>query len=355
MSRFLSENYSKLVPYTPGEQLNEKVIKLNTNESPFPPSPSVKQVVTHDLLDRLKLYSDPEVKQLRSAIAEQFGLEAENVFVGNGSDDVLAFSIMGFCGAGGKLCCPDISYGFYPVYADLFGVELEQIKLKDDFSIDINNYIGKGCNIVIANPNAPTGLALTVDEVEKIVASNPDNIVIMDEAYMAFCKQSCVELLKKYDNLMVVRTFSKSHSLAGLRVGFGLASKEIIEDLNKLKYSFNPYNMNSVSIAAASAAIADNEYYNKNIDEIIRVRELTKDRLSSLGFTGTDSKANFLFVTHPEFSAEELYKELRKRGILVRYFSKPRIDRYLRITVGSAEEMQALTDTLAQIIKDVKQ
>lgn len=354
MSRFFAPEYKTLVPYTPGEQLNEQVIKLNTNESPFPPSPRVLEVVNGKLLNRLRLYSDPEVKQLRSAIAEQFGMKSENVFVGNGSDDVLAFSIMGFCGRGGRLCCPDISYGFYPVYADLFGVNLEQIPLKDDFSIDVNDYLNKNCTIVIANPNAPTGLALTVDEVEKIVASNPDNVVIMDEAYMAFCRQSCVSLLEKYDNLMVVRTFSKSHSLAGLRVGFSLASKEITDDLNKLKYSFNPYNINSVSIAAASAAIADSEYYERLNDETIRVREAAKKELAALGFEGTDSQANFLFITHALVSAQRLYGELRKKGILVRYFSKPRIDNHLRITVGSAAEMQTLVKALKEIIEEAK-
>lgn len=350
MSRFLISDYTSLVPYTPGEQLNEKVIKLNTNESPYPPSPKVNQALDSEIIERLRLYSDPEVKKLRCAIAEQFGLTADNVFAGNGSDDVLAFAIMAFCGRGGKLCCPDISYGFYPVYADLFGVELEQIPLADDFSINVEDYTAKEKNIVIANPNAPTGLALCVDDVERILKSNPDNLVIMDEAYMAFCKQSCAGLLGKYPNLLVVRTFSKSHSLAGLRVGFGLASKEIIADLNKIKFSFNPYNINSLSIAAACVAIADNEYYNEKVDRIICTRERIKKELAALGFEGTDSKSNFLFVTHKDYSAEQLYKELRKRGILVRYFAKPRIDRYIRITVGSDEQMDALIEAMKDII-----
>ena len=261
MSSFLSKNYEKLVPYVPGEQVNTKVIKLNTNESPFPPSPKVLQALSEDVINRLNLYSDPELKELRSAIAEQFSVTPDMVFCGNGSDDVLAFAIMGFCGRGGSLACPEISYGFYPVYADIFGVELEQIPLKDDFSINAEDYTGINKNIVIANPNAPTGLVLSNDEVEKIVSSNPDNLVIIDEAYMAFCGKGCSELIKKYKNLLVVRTFSKSHSLAGLRVGFGIADKEIIADLNKLKYSFNPYNINALSIKAAAAAIADDDYY----------------------------------------------------------------------------------------------
>ena len=352
MSRFLSDNYKSLVPYTPGEQVNEKVIKLNTNESPFPPSPKVKEVLCEAVIDRLNLYSDPELKELRNAIAKEFGVTADMVFCGNGSDDVLAFAIMGFCGAGGKLCCPEISYGFYPVYADLFGVELEQIPLKDDFSIDANDYINKGKNIVIANPNAPTGLTLTFDEVEAIVSSNPDNLVIMDEAYMAFCGESCMELVNKYSNLLVVRTFSKSHSLAGLRVGFGIASKEIIEDLNKLKYSCNPYNINTLSIKAAAAAIADNEYYNDKIAQIVETRELVKAQLKELGFTCTDSKANFVFAASDKIPAADLAAELRKKGILIRYFNKAKIDNYLRITIGSAEDMQTMINAIKEIMEE---
>ena len=352
MSRFLSDNYKNLVPYVPGEQVNIKVIKLNTNESPFPPSPKVKEVISEEVIDRLNLYSDPELKELTGAIAEQFGVTPDMVFCGNGSDDVLAFAIMGFCGKGGKLCCPEISYGFYPVYADIFGVELDQIPLNDDFSINVEDYIGKNKNIVIANPNAPTGLALTFDEVERIVSSNPDNLVIMDEAYMAFCGDSCMELVKKYPNLLVTRTFSKSHSLAGLRVGFGIANKEIIEDLNKLKFSFNPYNLNTLSIKAAAAAIADNEYYDEKIATIVETREKVTAQLRELGFTCTDSKSNFIFASSDRICAADLALELRKRNILVRYFNKAKIDNYLRITVGSAEDMQTLVEAVKEILEE---
>ena len=351
MSRFLSKNYDTLVPYVPGEQVNVKVIKLNTNESPFPPSPKVREVLSDDVINKLNLYSDPELKELCNAIAEQFDVTPDMVFCGNGSDDVLAFAIMGFCGRGGKLCCPEISYGFYPVYADIFGVELEQIPLKDDFSIDANDYIGKGKNIVIANPNAPTGLTLTFDEVEKIVASNPDNVVIMDEAYMAFCGESCMELVKKYGNLLVTRTFSKSHSLAGLRVGFGIGSKELIADLNKLKFSFNPYNINTLSVKAAAAAIADNEYYDDKISQIVEIREKVTAQLRELGFTCTNSKSNFIFASSDKMPACEIAAKLREKGILIRYFNKPKIDNYLRITVGSAEDMQTLVNTLKEILE----
>lgn len=351
MSRFLSKNYDTLVPYVPGEQVNVKVIKLNTNESPFPPSPKVREVLSDEVINKLNLYSDPELKELCNAIAEQFDVTPDMVFCGNGSDDVLAFAIMGFCGRGGKLCCPEISYGFYPVYADIFGVELEQIPLKDDFSIDANDYIGKGKNIVIANPNAPTGLTLTFDEVEKIVASNPDNVVIMDEAYMAFCGESCMELVKKYNNLLVTRTFSKSHSLAGLRVGFGIGSKELIADLNKLKFSFNPYNINTLSVKAAAAAIADNEYYDDKISQIVEIREKVTAQLRELGFTCTNSKSNFIFASSDKMPACEIAAKLREKGILIRYFNKPKIDNYLRITVGSAEDMQTLVNTLKEILE----
>ena len=354
MSRFLSDNYKNLVPYVPGEQVNVKVIKLNTNESPFPPSPKVKEVLSEEVIDKLNLYSDPELKELTAAIAKQFDVTPDMVFCGNGSDDVLAFAIMGFCGAGGKLCCPEISYGFYPVYADLFGVELEQIPLADDFSINVEDYIGKNKNIVIANPNAPTGLALSFDDVERIVSSNPDNLVIMDEAYMAFCNESCMELVKKYPNLLVTRTFSKSHSLAGLRVGFGIAQKEIIEDLNKLKFSFNPYNINTLSVKAAAAAIADNEYYDDKISQIVATREKVQLQLRELGFTCTDSKSNFIFAASDRIPASELAAELRKRNILVRYFNKAKIDNYLRITVGSAEDMQTLVSEISAILEERK-
>lgn len=283
MSRFLNSFYESLAPYTPGEQLNDKkYIKLNTNESPFPPSPRVKSVLNGDLADGLNLYPDPALNKLISAIAQANHVTPDRVFAGNGSDDVLAFAIMAFAGRGGKMCCPDITYGFYPVYAQLFGVSLTQVPLKDDFTIDIGDYTGRGENIVLANPNAPTGLALSADDIEKIVASNPDNIVIIDEAYVDFCGCSCVKLLDRYDNLIVVKTFSKGLFLAGLRVGYALASKEIIQDFNKIKFSFNPYNLNTLTINAASNAILDKAYYKSCIEKIVSVREWTKEKLEKM-------------------------------------------------------------------------
>ncbi|MCL2213098.1 MAG: aminotransferase class I/II-fold pyridoxal phosphate-dependent enzyme, partial [Oscillospiraceae bacterium] len=263
MTPFLRPQYRSLKPYTPGEQINANFIKLNTNESPFPPSPKVAEVLKSGIADRLRLYPDPTLGQLHRGVAQQYGLNEAGVIAGNGSDDVLAFAIMAYAGGGGKLVCPDITYGFYPVYADFFGAELATVPLREDFTINPEDYAGAGGTVVIANPNAPTGILLPLAEIEQIIATNPDNIVIIDEAYMDFAGQehSAVSLLGKYDNLIVTRTLSKSHSLAGLRCGFALASKEIIADLNRLRYSFNPYNLSAITIAAASAAIADTEYY----------------------------------------------------------------------------------------------
>ncbi len=353
MSRFLRDSFSSLVPYTPGEQLNDKkYIKLNTNESPYPPSPKVKEVLNGELIDNLKLYSDPELKVLKSAVAQHFGVESENVFCGNGSDDVIAFSIMAFCGNGGELCCPDITYSFYPVYCDLFGVNLIQKPLKDDFTVDINDYIGINKNIIIANPNAPTGLVLSVSDIEKIVSSNPDNVVIIDEAYVDFCNESCVGLLSEYKNLIVTQTFSKSRSLAGLRLGFALGDKELIADLEKMKFSFNPYNINTLTVTAGAAAIKDIDYYKNCNQKTIEIREQTKKALSDIGFNCLDSQSNFIFAKHDKIPAEQLYLKLKENGVLIRYFNKPRISDYVRITVGDDEQMSRLVELIAIISKE---
>ncbi len=353
MSKFLRECYDSLVPYTPGEQLNDKkYIKLNTNESPYPPSPKVKDVLSGEVIDNLKLYSDPELKVLKDAIADHFDLKRENVFCGNGSDDVIAFSIMAFCGNGGELCCPDITYSFYPVYCDLFKANLIQKPLKDDFTIDVNDYIGINKNIIIANPNAPTGLVLSVNEIEKIVASNPDNIVIIDEAYVDFCSETCVGLLKKYNNLIVTQTFSKSRSLAGLRLGFALASEEIIADLEKIKYSFNPYNINTLGVTAGAAAIDDDDYYRECNRKTVAIREKTKLMLKDCGFECLDSQSNFIFAKHNKIPAEQLYLKLKEQGILIRYFNKPRISEYVRITVGDDWQMELFVSAVSLIAKE---
>ena len=354
MSRFMRKEYDSIVPYTPGEQLNDKkYIKLNTNESPFPASPKVLEVLNSDLINSLYLYSDPKLKKIKQAIADFYSVTPEQIFVGNGSDDVIAFAFMAFGGLGGDFCCPDITYSFYPVFADLFKVNLEQIPLKDDFSVDANDYIGKNKNIIIANPNAPTGLALTHEEIELIVKTNPDNVVIIDEAYADFSEStSVVDLVDKYDNLIVTQTFSKSRSLAGLRVGFSVSSKILADDLEKLKYSFNPYNVNTLSVEAAAVAIADREYYNKTIAETVEIREYTKSELLKRGFTLTDSKSNFVFAKTDKIPSSELYEELRKRGVLIRYFNSPRISDYFRMSMGTMEQMEKVIEIIDEIIKE---
>lgn len=354
MSRFMRAEYDSIVPYTPGEQLNDKkYIKLNTNESPFPASPKVLEVLNSELISSLYLYSDPKLKKIKHAIADFYSVTPEQIFVGNGSDDVIAFAFMAFGGLGGEFCCPDITYSFYPVFADLFKVNLEKIPLKDDFSVDANDYIGKNKNIIIANPNAPTGLALTHEEIELIVKTNPDNVVIIDEAYADFSEgTSVVDLVDKYDNLIVTQTFSKSRSLAGLRVGFSVSSKILADDLEKLKYSFNPYNVNTLSVEAAAAAISDREYYEKTIAETIKIREFTKNELRKRGFTLTDSKSNFVFAKTDKIPSSELYEELRKRGVLIRYFNSPRISDYFRMSMGTMEQMKKVIEIIDEIIKE---
>ncbi len=354
MSRFMRKEYDSIVPYTPGEQLNDKkYIKLNTNESPFPASPKVLETINEKLISNLRLYSDPKLKNIKEAIAEFYGVSANQIFVGNGSDDVIAFAFMAFGGLGGDFCCPDITYSFYPVFADLFKVNLEQIPLKNDFSVDVNDYVNKGKNIIIANPNAPTGLALTHDEVELIVKANPDNVVIIDEAYVDFAPGvSAVDLVDKYENLMVTQTFSKSRSLAGLRVGFSVASKALTDDLEKLKYSFNPYNVNTLSVEAAAAAILDRKYYEDTISQTIEIREFTKNELIKRGFTVTDSKSNFVFAKTDKIPSSELYEELRNRGILIRYFNSPRINEYFRMSMGTMEQMKTVIEVIDEIIKE---
>ena len=354
MSRFMRAEYDSIVPYTPGEQLNDKkYIKLNTNESPFPASPKVLEVLNSELISSLYLYSDPKLKKIKQAIADFYSVAPDQIFVGNGSDDVIAFAFMAFGGLGGEFCCPDITYSFYPVFADLFKVNLEKIPLKDDFSVDANDYIGKNKNIIIANPNAPTGLALTHEEIELIVKTNPDNVVIIDEAYADFSEgTSVVDLVDKYDNLIVTQTFSKSRSLAGLRVGFSVSSKILADDLEKLKYSFNPYNVNTLSVEAAAAAISDRKYYEKTIAETIEIREFTKNELKKRGFTLTDSKSNFVFAKTDKIPSSELYEELRKRGVLIRYFNSPRISDYFRMSMGTMEQMKKVIEIIDDIIKE---
>ena len=355
MSRFLSSKYRDLEAYTPGEQPRDmKYIKLNTNESPYPPSKRVLDAISGDEVSKLNLYSDPTCRALKSSIAELYGVNYENVFVSNGSDDILNFSFMAFCeGEKRGVKFPEISYGFYSVYAELHGASYKAIPLMSDFSIDINDYMGNDANVVIANPNAPTGIALSLDDIEKIVTANPDYLVLIDEAYVDFGGESAIELTKKYSNLLVVCTFSKSRSLAGARLGFAIANKEIIADLEKIKYSTNPYNINRLSLIAGEMAILDNDYYMDNCKKIIETREYTQARLLELGFSVTDSKANFIFAKSNKIGGKELYLKLKERGILVRHFDKEKIKDYNRITVGTKEEMDALLFAITDILKEL--
>ena len=351
MSRFLSDRFSNIEPYTPGEQPKvNNLIKLNTNESPFPPSPKVIEALNNEEISKLNLYSDPDTKDVIDAISKTFGVNSNQVLMGNGSDEILAFAFQAFCDKNNQPCFADITYGFYPVFCELFGLNPEIIPLKDDLSIGVDDYIGKNKPIFIANPNAPTGLALSLTDIEKILDSNKDSVVLIDEAYVDFGAESAVSLVSKYDNLIVSRTFSKSRNLAGARIGFAISNPELITDMCKMKFSFNPYNLNRLSIIAGKESVLDTEYFDRCIAEIISNREYTVNELKR-GFIIPNSKANFIFAKHNTLSGEEYFNELRKRNIVVRYFSKERIKDYVRITIGSKEQMTALIDATDDILK----
>ncbi len=351
MSRYFSAKHSALTAYTPGEQpKNRKYIKLNTNESPFAPSAGVLEAVKEQA-ELLNLYSDPECTELNKIASSVFGVDADRILMTNGSDEILNFAFMAFGDEDHPFAFPDITYGFYPVFAKLNGVPYKEIPLKYDFSVDASDYENIGMNIVIANPNAPTGLILSLADIERIVASNPDNVVIIDEAYIDFGGESAVNLIDRYDNLLVTRTFSKSYSLAGARLGFGIGAKSLIADLNTIKYSTNPYNVNRMTMAAGAAALSDNGYYMDNCKTIIKNREWTAEELKNLGFTVTDSRANFLFAKSDKIGGKELYLALRERGILVRHFDNPIITDYNRITVGTFEQMKTLIEAIKNILE----
>ncbi|MBQ2896835.1 MAG: histidinol-phosphate transaminase [Clostridia bacterium] len=352
MSRFFSEKLKRLTPYTPGEQPKDmKYIKLNTNESPFKPSENAINCAKK-ATESLNLYPDPECRQLTEKIASLLGVDYDEVLVTNGSDEILNFAFIAFCDAACGAAFPDITYGFYPVFADLNGVEYTKIPLNDDFTVDISKYFNLNKTIFIANPNAPTGIALTQNEIEEILKNNPCNVVVIDEAYVDFGGQSCVPLIKKYDNLLVTQTFSKSRSMAGARLGFGVGSKEIIKDLNTVKYSTNPYNINKMTMAAGIGILEDNDYVLNNCKEIIKNREFTVKELEKLGFVLTNSKTNFVFAKHLKISGKQLYLKLKENGILVRHFDKPKISEYNRITIGTLDEMKILISTTKKILEE---
>ncbi len=353
MSRFLSEKHKDLVPYTPGEQpkiLN--LIKLNTNESPYPPVPHVVAAAEEEA-GRLQLYSDPTCSALREAFAARVGVDPEEVIAVNGSDEILNFAFMAYCDGKTPAVFPDITYGFYSVFAQLHGVPYEEIPLDEFLRVTPEDYKNVGKTVFLANPNAPTGIALSLDVIEEIVASNPENIVVIDEAYVDFGGESCVPLIHKYPNLLVTQTFSKSRSLAGGRLGFGIGCKELIQDLNTLRYSTNPYNINRMTMAAGIATLQMDDIIARNCRNIMETRQKAAEELKNLGFEMTESSANFLFVKHPKADGKLIYEKLRERKILVRHFDKPRICQYNRITVGTQEQMEILIQSLKEILEEI--
>lgn len=351
MSRFFSEKYAALQPYVPGEQPKDmQYVKLNTNESPF--APSVKaQLAAAEAAKRMQLYSDPDCTPLVAKLAELYGIEKDEVLFTNGSDEILNFAFMAFCDSSHPAAFADITYGFYPVFAEINNLPYEEIPLKSDLSLCVEDYIGIRKTIFIANPNAPTGIALPVCEIERIIASNPDNVVIVDEAYVDFGAESCVPLIRKYPNLLVTQTFSKSRSMAGARLGFGIGCRELIQDLNTVKYSTNPYNINMMTMAAGVGALSDEPYTQANLQTIRENRAYTVTELKKLGFTMTDSMSNFIFVKHPQLDGGMLYRKLKEHGVLIRHFTKARISDYNRITIGTREQMDILLREIRAIME----
>lgn len=352
MSRFLNPRYEKLTPYTPGEQPQDRrYIKLNTNESPYPPSEGVLAELNRQSGEELRLYSDPQAARLKKKLADFYQVEDENIFVSNGSDEALNFAFMAF--ASESVAFADITYGFYRVFAQLHGLQAQIIPLREDFSLAVEDYENTEGPCVIANPNAPTGLLLPLTEIEKLLQSDPQRLVILDEAYIDFGGDTAVFLTKHYDNLLVIQTYSKSRSLAGARLGYAVGCKALIRDLELLRFATNPYNVNRLTLKMGYRALEDQAYYRENCRRIMETREYTKKELETLGFHCLDSKTNFLFAEHSAISGGPLYERLKERGILVRYFDSPRIRSFVRITIGSREEMEAFLQAAAEILADI--
>lgn len=351
MSRYFSKKFKALVPYTPGEQPKEmKYIKLNTNESPFPPSERAMKKAA-EAVKNLQLYCDPECRELVKKASEVFSIDTDEILFTNGSDEILNFAFSAFCDETHPAVFPDITYGFYPVFAEINRVPYEKIPLKDDFTISVDDYIGINKTIFIANPNAPTGIALSLNDIEKIVSSNPEAVVVIDEAYVDFGTKSAVSLIHKYSNLLVTQTFSKSRSLAGGRLGFGIACKELIADLNTIKYSTNPYNINSLTQAVGAGVLEDEEYTKSNCKTIIENREYLTKKLEAMDFFVLPSKANFVFARHGKTDGRALYEALKSKGVLVRHFDSERLRDYNRITVGTKEQIDILTQKIAEELR----
>lgn len=347
MNRFWSKTASDISPYVPGEQpRDKKYIKLNTNENPYPPSPKVLEAIRRETSADVRLYPDPDAEALKNAIARFYQVNCDEVFVGNGSDEVLAFCFPAFFNPGDTVSFPDITYSFFPVYSRLFGVKYETVRVTGDFSIPFDDFRYGARGILIPNPNAPTGLAVDTGKIEKLLEKFPDTLVVVDEAYVDFGACSTVPLIHKYDNLLVVQTFSKSRCLAGLRVGFAIGNNGLIEALERVKNSFNSYTIDRIAQKAAEAAVEDKEYFYRTTRRIMTTREYTAQELERLGFTVLPSKANFLFASHKSIAAEEIFVKLRQEGILVRHFKNPRIENWLRITIGTYDEMAVLIEKL---------
>ncbi len=351
MSKFWSPFVKNLVPYVPGEQPKiERLIKLNTNENPYGPSPKAIAAMQAQLSDDLRLYPDPNCDLLKHAVADYYSVGPQYVFVGNGSDEVLAHAFHGLFQHGKPLLFPDISYSFYPVYCGLYGIEQQQVPLDDDFQIRAEDYQQPNGGIIFPNPNAPTGCLLELDKIELIVKANPDSVVLVDEAYIDFGGDSAISLVKKYDNVLVTQTLSKSRSLAGLRVGIAVGHPDLIEGLERIKNSFNSYPLDRAAIAGAAAAFADADHFHHTRNKVIASREWVTEALTALGFEVLPSAANFVFARHSSRDGQELAAQLREQGVLVRHFKQPRIDQFLRISIGTEEQNQTLIDVLKRCI-----
>lgn len=347
----LMDNIRKVTPYTPGEQPQRKVIKLNTNESPYPPSPQVVEAIRGIKASKLRLYPDPDCRELREALAEEYGLEPEQVFVGVGSDDVLSMCFLTYFAGKKPILFNDITYSFYEVWADVYRIPFETVPLREDFTFDPAGFMKENGGIVLCNPNAPTSLEGDMADIEKVVAENQDSVVIIDEAYVDFGGRTALPLLKKYPNVVIVRTMSKSRALAGLRVGYAFGSKELIKALHDVKFSVNSYTLNMPALAAGVAAANDREYFEETVDRVLVTREKTKEALRGFGFTVLESRTNFLFAKPPAgTSAESLFEKLKEKDIYVRFFNKPRLSDYLRITVGTDAEMEQFIKVLQDVL-----
>lgn len=345
------DNLRTIDPYVPGEQPNiEGMIKLNTNENPYPPSPAVEKAMKEFDLDSLRLYPDPNSELLINAIAKRYEVNNDQVFVGVGSDDVLAIAFMTFFNSKKPILFPDITYSFYDVWAELFNIPYERPALDDDFNVRTEDYYKENGGVVIANPNAPTGIKQSEDMLRDIIEHNRDVVVIIDEAYVDFSGESALSLTKEYDNVLIVQTYSKSRSLAGMRIGYAMGNPELIKAMNDVRFSYNSYPMTRLSVAIGAAAIEDEEYFQKTNKMIIDTREWTKKKLTELGFSYGDSMTNFIFVTHRSVNANEIFTKLREKKIFVRHFNSPRIDNFLRISIGTQEEMEKLIEELSIIV-----